>query len=196
MKQPVPFLTLASFLLLMPVVAWAQPTTNTDSACNSSCKTTCTAEKHFQNQAKVDLALAQPPSPKSSFSEGCLSNLDSFHISGFSGFSISSALSSLLKSMEDEACSAITSTMNNEISQGNSILSFALDPKSLEKDALNSATSTVLNTEQSALDNASSTVSDKVGDYVSEAGTAESDASSDASNATSGYSDNWVNNLY
>lgn len=187
-------------LLCLPLAAYAgtgtgTTTTTTTDGTDCTCPSTCAAQKHFGNLAKASLAISQPPSPQSSFSQGCLGNLDGFKIgSYFSGIgSINSVIQNLEKQIMQEACSTLTNTMNNEISQGNSILNFALNPSQLEQDALNSASSSVLNAEQNALDTGTSAVSNSVGSYVSDAGNYESDAGSDASNAVSG---NWVNNLY
>ena len=183
--------------LALPLTALAGTTTanNTDGT-DCTCPSTCAAQQHFGNLAKASLAISQPPSPQSSFSQGCLSNLDGFNItSDFSGLNsgISSMIHNLEKQIMQEACSTLTNTMNNEISQGNSILNFALDPQQLEQDALNSASSSVLSAEQGALDTATNGASNSVGSYVSDAGNYESDAGSAASNALSGQ---WVNNLY
>ncbi|WP_414041579.1 hypothetical protein ACJU26_05840 [Acidithiobacillus sp. M4-SHS-6] len=173
--------------------AWAGPAT-TNSSCTSSCPSTCEAQQHFGNLAKESLALSQPPNPQTSFNQGCLSGLQGFNISSdFNFSSLDSMFNSLAKKMMDQACSTLTSTMNNEISQGNNILNFALDPAQLEQNALNSASSTVLNAEQGALNTASGTVSNATGTYASDAGSAETTVNNAPSTALSG---SWVNNLY
>ncbi|MBN6739036.1 hypothetical protein JKG47_00465 [Acidithiobacillus sp. MC6.1] len=170
----------------------ATTTPATSAAC--SCPTTCDAQSHFNNLAQVNLALAQPPNPSTSFAQGCLGNLDSFSIgSYFSPGSISTLLQNLTRQLMNQACSAVTSTMNNQVSQGNSILNFALNPAALEQNALNGASNTVLQTEQGGLNMGTSTVNNSVGSYVSDAGTYTNDASAASSNPISG---NWVNNLY
>ena len=176
--------------------AWAQTATAT--SCTSSCPSTCAAQNHFGNLAKESLALSQPPNPQTSFSQGCLSNLEGFNLNGFNVGNVGNMLSGFIKNMEkkimNEACSTLTNTMNNEVSQGNSVLNFALDPQQLESSALNSVSSTVLNAEQGELNTATNAVSNATGTYTSDAGNAENDANSDANNAAT--SGGWVNNLY
>jgi hypothetical protein len=188
-------LAVAAATLALPVSAWAGGTTAaTTDGTDCSCPSTCAAQQHFGNLAKADLALSQPPSPKTSFAEGCLGNLDSFHITSyFNPNIVSSLIQNLEKQILNEACSTLTNTMNNEVSQGNQILNFALDPQQLEQDALNNVSNSVLSAEQNALDNATNPASNAVGQYVSEAGNYENDVGADAGNAVSG---NWINNLY
>ncbi|MBU2755232.1 hypothetical protein HFU84_08540 [Acidithiobacillus sp. CV18-2] len=188
----------ASLMIAVPAVAMAGPATSTTTGSTScSCPTSCAAQKHFNDMAKVNLALGQPPNPSTSFAQGCLGSLDQLNIGNlFSGGglpSISSVLQSLEKKIINEACSAVTSTMNNEISQGNSILSFSLSPATLEQEALNGVTGTVLKAEQKGLNMGTSAVNDSTGSYVSEGGNAVSDGKATVGNALSG---NWVNNLY
>lgn len=179
--------------------AWAgtsgsTATATTTSGCSSSCPSTCAAQNHFGNLAKESLALAQPPSPQTSFAQGCLGTLDGFNLTSyFNPNLISTLLQQLEQQIMSQACSTLTSTMNNEISQGNSILNFALDPSQLEQNALNSVTGTVLNVEQGALNTATGAATNSVGSYVSDAGNAESTVSSASGSALSG---SWVNNLY
>lgn len=177
--------------------AWAGnagATATTTSSCSSSCPSTCDAQHHFETIAKESLALGQPPNPQKSFKQGCLSNLEGFNLnSNFSLPSLSSILQKLAKKIMDKACSTLTSTMNNEVSQGNSILNFALNPKQLEQNALNGVTGTVLTAEQNALNKATGTATNSVSSYVSDAGNAQNTVTNATGNALSG---NWVNNLY
>lgn len=175
--------------------AWAAPTGGTTtSGCSSSCPSTCAAQNHFGNLAKESLALAQPPNPQTSFAQGCLGNLQGFNInSDFSSISLDNVFQQLAQQIMNQACSTLTSTMNNEVSQGNNILNFALNPNQLEQNALNSASSAVLNAEQGALSTATGTATNSVGSYVSDAGNVQNTITNAPSSALSG---NWVNNLY
>ena len=178
-------------------VAWAATTgatAATTSGCTSSCPSTCAAQQHFGNLAQESLALAQPPNPQTSFAQGCLSGLQGFNInSNFSSISLDNIFQQLSQQIMDQACSTLTSTMNNEISQGNSILNFALNPQQLEQNALNSVSGTVLNAEQGALNTATGTATNSVGSYVTDAGNVQNTVTNATGNALSG---NWVDNLY
>ncbi len=162
--------------------------------CTSSCPSTCAAQNYFGNLAQESLALGQPPSPQTSFAQGCLGTLDGFNLTSYFNPSlVGTLLQQLEQQIISQACSTLTSTMNNEISQGNNILNFALNPSQLESSALNSVSGTVLNAEQGALNTVTSPATNTVGNYASDAGTAENSVSNATGNALSG---NWVNNLY
>ena len=182
--------------------AWAGGTAGTAAGtagtavtgCTSSCPSTCAAQNYFGNLAQESLALGQPPNPQTSFTQGCLSGLSGFNLNtDFSFSGLDSIFQNLMNQIMNQACSTLTSTMNNEVSQGNNILNFALSPAQLEQNALNSASGTVLNAEQGALNTATSPVSNSVGSYVSDAGNVQNTVSNATGNALSG---NWVNNLY
>jgi hypothetical protein len=169
-------------------------TATTTNGCSSSCPSTCAAQNHFGNLAQESLALAQPPSPQTSFAQGCLGTLDSFNLSSYFNPSlIGTLLQQLEQQIISQACSTLTNTMNNEVSQGNGILNFALNPAQLEQGALNSASGSVLNAEQGALSTATNPITNTTGSYASDAGSVQNTISNASGNALSG---NWVNNLY
>lgn len=117
---PAIFLVAAGCNLLSSGTASASVT----APCSSTCPTCEAGINAFQNQAQQTLAVAAPPNPQTEVStNSCLGTALNFNLNNFlSGFS----LSSILKQLEQAACSATSTAITQAVANGNSLMNFNL----------------------------------------------------------------------